>query len=275
MRHLLFWRDCGPRWRLTPLPMKLRALVVDDERPARDELAYLLSTHADLEISEAPSATAALEQMEDNMPDIVFLDIHMPGLDGFHVLQQASALPEPPLFIFVTAYDQYAIRAFEENALDYLLKPVATERLNRSLERARKLLANRQQEEESRRYETLLSRMGQPALPRLAIERSGRICLIPTQQVVLVEADDKRVSALTDDGRHTCHGMPTLGKAEERLAGLPFFRVNRGTLVNLERIHEFSPWFNGKYLLVMNDADHTEVVVSRNRARDFKRQLGV
>ena len=255
--------------------MVLRALIVDDEKPARDELAYLLGEHSDLEVSQADSAARALEAMERDKPDLVLLDIRMPGRDGFDVLREASCLPHVPLFVFVTAFDRYAIAAFEQNAVDYLLKPVSPERLAVSLDRVRRRL------EEGRpglpdALESLLAGMGRGApLARIAVERHGRIGLLPAAAVVLIEADDKGVRALTDQGRLPCHGLPTLTRAEERLVGQPFFRANRAVLVNLERVAELSPWIGGKYLLVMNDADRTEVTVSRNRVRAFKERLGL
>lgn len=255
--------------------MVLRALIVDDEKPARDELAYLLGLHADIETFQADCAAKALLAIETEKPDLVFLDIRMPGQDGFEVLRQAAGLPRAPLFIFVTAYDQYAIAAFEENAVDYLLKPVSSERLAVSLARARRRL------EEGRQglpdvLGSLLAGLGRGGcLARVAVERHGRIALLPAAEVVLIEADDKGVSAVTDQGRLPCHGLSTLTRAEERLAGQPFFRANRAVLVNLERIAELSPWVGGKYLLVMNDPGRTEVTVSRNRAREFKERLGL
>ncbi|MEG6507278.1 LytR/AlgR family response regulator transcription factor [Nitratidesulfovibrio sp. 1201_IL3209] len=270
--------------------MPIRALIVDDERPARDELAYLLSAYPDVEAAEAASAGEALRKLADERFDLVFQDIQMPGHDGFHVMREAQSQAQPgeaaPLFVFVTAFDEHAIRAFEENALDYLLKPVAPARLARCLDRVRGRLATDGARPLQNAVATLLGALGHAKPPnrlamdrlpvdRLAVEHGGRISLIPTRDVVMIEAEEKRIVAVTGEGRLPCHNMNTLARAEERLAGLPFFRVNRAVLVNLERIAEFSPWINGKYHLVMNDADRTEVTVSRNRARDFRARLGV
>ncbi len=260
--------------------MSIHALIVDDEAPARDELAFLLEAHPDVRARQAATAQQALEEMARDPVDLVFQDIQMPGGDGFDILAQAQLLPHPPVFVFVTAFDQHAIRAFEENAADYLLKPVSPDRLAKSLDRVRHIL-DRQHEHDQEAplrltLERLLASAGQNRpLPKLAVEHNGRISLMPLAKVAVVEAEEKRLMAVTDAGRLPCHGMSTLAKACERLAGLPFFQANRAQLVNLERIAEFSPWFGGKYHLVMNDAQHTEVVVSRNRARDFKARLGL
>ncbi|EFL51799.1 two component transcriptional regulator, LytTR family [Solidesulfovibrio fructosivorans JJ]] len=255
--------------------MVLRALIVDDEKPARDELAYLLDAHPDIVATQADCADAALAAIEGDKPDIVLLDIRMPGQDGFEVLRQARDFAQVPLFIFVTAYDEYAIKAFEQNAVDYLLKPVAPERLAESLGRARRRLAAGRGPMAAA-LTSLLEGLGRGTrTARVAVERHGRIALLPTAEVLCLDADDKGIAALTDQGRFPCHGLPTLTKAEERLAGLPFFRANRAVMVNLERIAELSPWVGGKYLIVLDDADRTEVTVSRNRVREFKERLGL
>ena len=254
--------------------MGLRALIVDDEKPARDELVYLLDAHPDVETSQAASAAQALALIASERPDLVFLDIHMPGQDGFSVLAQAQELPQPPLFVFVTAFDQHAIQAFEQNAVDYLLKPVSAERLAVSLERVRRRLVEGKPGL-PQSLEPLLAGLGRQSLARVAVEQHGRIRLLPAREVLCIEAEERGVMALTDQGRLPCHGLPTLTKAEERLAGQAFCRVSRAVMVNLERIAELSPWVGGRYLLVMDDAARTEVAVSRNRVRQFKERLGL
>lgn len=258
--------------------LHLRALIVDDEAPARDELAYLLQAHPDVEASQAATAQEALDAIARGGVDLVFQDIQMPGQDGFAVLEGAQSLEHPPLFVFVTAFDQHAIRAFEENAADYLLKPVAPTRLAKSLERVRRLLSEPPPPRLSDAIERLLSSAGRTALrplTRLAVEQGGRIALIPTAGILIIEADEKRLVAITETERLTCHGLPTLAKASERLAGQSFFQANRAQLVNLERIAEFAPWHSGKYCVTMADPARTEVTVSRNRVREFKEKLGI
>lgn len=253
----------------------LRTLIIDDERPARDELAYLLAAHADIAPREATSVDEALDILAEAPVDLILLDIQMPGRGGFELLREIACHPNPPFVVMVTAFDQHAVRAFEENAVDYLVKPVVPERLARALDRVRRLAADQAQAREGRNVQTLLARLGHPCLPRIAVERGGKICLLATAQVLVLEADDRRVTALTDDGAHVCHGLPTLAKAEERLSGQPFFRASRSVLLNLERIAEFAPWHGGRYIVIMNDPARTEVVVSRSQVREFKLQLGV
>jgi len=256
--------------------MVLRALIVDDEKPARDELLYLLGAHPDVETAEAASAAQALAAIETAPPDLVFLDIHMPGQDGFAVLRQAQSLPRAPLFVFVTAFDQHAIEAFEQNAVDYLLKPVSAGRLAVKPRPGAPPAGRGSQRTCPITLEPLLAGLGRKsALARVAVEQHGRIRLLPAREVVCIEAEEGGVLALTDQGRLPCYGLPTLTRAEERLAGQSFFRVSRAAMVNLERIAELSPWIGGRYLLVMDDKDRTEVTVSRNRVRQFKERLGL
>lgn len=269
--------------------MTIRALIVDDEAPARDELAYLLEDHPDVETAWAANAQEALEHIFTHRPDVVFQDIQMPGQDGFHVLSEVQSMSCPPVFVFVTAFDQHAIRAFEENAADYLLKPVSPDRLAKSLERVRRLLDHLPHEGASSQYgqeggdgqlreavERILCTVGRARpLQRLALEQGGRVSLVPLSRVAMVEAEEKRLVALTDQGRLPCHCLGTLARACERLDGLPFFQANRSQLINLERIAEFAPWFGGKYTVTLNDPERTEVTVSRNRVREFKARLGI
>jgi len=257
--------------------MPIRVLIVDDEPPARDELAYLLSEFGDIEVvAQAGSAREAVEQILGHEPDLVFLDIEMPGGSGFDVVGATLDLETQPLVIFATAFDQYAIRAFEENAVDYLLKPVTEDRLAKSLARAREILAARDSRGEAREnLHRLLAESGPPLFSRIAVERDGRIALLKPEEVVFCATDARRLMIHTGDGAWPCHGICTMDALEQRLGSRSFFRAGRGVLVNMERVRAFSPWFNGKYNLVLDDAEGTELTVSRGRVQDFKDRLGL
>ncbi|GAB7022141.1 LytR/AlgR family response regulator transcription factor [Salidesulfovibrio brasiliensis] len=249
----------------------IRTILVDDEPPAQDELRYLLSAHDDIEIvGTADSATDAVEAIHELRPDLVFLDIEMPGRNGFHVLKAIMGM-DRPLVIFVTAFDEYAIRAFEENAVDYILKPVAKERLAASLDRARKLLTPEVAQDSEQTLRKLLADVGiQPGLKRVSVEDSGRNVLLNPREVVFFTYENRRVYAGTRNGQYPCASDLTLDKLEDRLGGFPFFRANRSQLVNLALVRTYAPWFNGKYVLTMNDRQETEITVSKARVRDFK-----
>jgi len=262
----------------TAMNKPIRCLLVDDEPPAQDELAYLLSNFDDVEVAgTAQSAAQALEEIDRLRPDVVFQDIQMPGATGFNVLEQAMERPDPPLFVFATAYDQYAIRAFEDNAVDYLLKPVSRERLAKCLTRLRCLLRQACSVPSAQpNLEALLRGLGVgPSLVRISVESGGRILLLRHSDVVFIRTDERRMLVHTRDDSFVHHGPCTLDRLEEKLAALSFFRANRGELVNLTQVRDFAPWFNGKYMLTMRDNAATEITVSKARVRPFRDQLGL
>ena len=255
--------------------MKIRCMVVDDEDPARDELVYLLSAFEDVDVvGQADSADKAVEMINQLSPDLVFLDIQMPGKDGFHVVSQISG--KAPCFVFATAYDQYAVKAFEKSAVDYLMKPIAADRLKLTLERVRQRLQESQSPALPGELKTLLELVGHKSeVVRISVEKKGRIHLLNPEEIVFCHYECKRIMVCTQDGSYPIYGIATMDKLEQHLAGGPFFRCHRGTLVNLNHIKEFSPWFNGKYNLTMDDAAQSEINVSRSRVKDFKTRLGI
>ncbi len=261
--------------------MEIRALIVDDEPPARDELAFLLTRFSDVSVvAQAGSAREAVQAIREFEPDVVFLDIEMPGGSGFDVPADILANgEEPPLFVYATAFDQYAIRAFEENAVDYLLKPVTRERLAKSLCRVRSAIEAHAQgtggmmrDELQRLLDTVSAGRG---FTRVPVEHGGRIALLRPEEIAFCSTQERKVVAHTAHGALPCHGPLTMDALEERLSTHCFFRANRGELINLARVRECSPWFNGKYNCVMDDAKGSEVTVSRGRVPAFKERLGL
>ena len=250
----------------------IRTILVDDELPAQDELNYLLSAHADIDVvGTADNAARAVEVIAAKRPDLVFLDIQMPGRDGFAVLKDVMAMEHQPLVVFVTAFDEYAIRAFDENAVDYLLKPVDPKRLADSLDRVRRRLAASENRDSSEVLRRLLAGAGiKPGVTRISVEHSGRNILLSPGEVVYFNYEDRRVHAATRGKIYPCACDTTLDRLEERLVGFPFFRVNRSQLVNLALVRTYAPWFNGKYVLTMRDEAETEITVSKARVRAFK-----
>jgi len=262
--------------------MPIRAVIADDEPPARDELAFLLSQFADVQVvAQAASAREAVAAIRQHAPDVAFLDIQMPGGSGLDVVAEvlAEGPDVPPQFVFATAFDQYAIRAFEANAVDYLLKPIERQRLAKSLARVRGALAAPPAparaatgDEVLRLLEAMAPARG---LTRVAVEQGGRIALLRPEEIVFLSTEERRVVAHTARGALPCHGPVTMEILEERLAAHTFFRANRGVLVNLTRVRGFSPWFNGKYACVMDDTAGSEITVSRGRVTAFKEHLGL
>ena len=265
----------------------IRTVIVDDEPPALDELAYLLSQFPDVELAAAVnSGREAVEVITRERPDVVFLDIEMPGRNGFQILRELMVRGRPPLVVFATAFDEHAIRAFEENTVDYILKPVSLERLGKTLERVRALLAAPRAGDEDRRLESLLAKAGllpahpaQPAQPtsivRIAAEDEGRNVLLTPDEVLYFTCLDRRVLAHTAEHAFPCSHELTLDKLEERLADFNFFRANRSDLINLNFVRSYAPWHGGKYVVTMRHREATEIVLSKSRVRGFKTVLGI
>jgi two-component system LytT family response regulator len=252
----------------------LRVLIVDDEPLARSRTRRMLEHGGDVEVvGEAGSAAEARERIREHTPDLLLLDIQMPGEDGFALL---ASLDKRPAVVFVTAFDHYAVRAFEENACDYLLKPFRVERLNQAIDRARRDLA--QPEELSRRLGELLAGLDRsrvstsPHLERFTVRVGARQLIVKADDVTWFGAEDKLVFAATATDRHYVNF--TLDQLESKLDPRRFARVHRSAIVNLDWAAALKPGFAGTYRLQLKDPTKTEVPVSRARARELKERLG-
>ena len=252
----------------------LRVLIVDDEPLARSRTRRMLEQAGDVEvIGEAGSAAEARDAIRDQSPDLLLLDIQMPGEDGFALL---ASLDKRPAVVFVTAFDHYAVRAFEENACDYLLKPFRPERLNQAIDRARRDLA--QPEELSRRLGELLAGLDRsrvstsPHLERFTVRLGARQLILKAEDVTWFGAEEKLVFAATATDRHYVNF--TLDQLEAKLDPRRFARVHRSAIANLDWAVALKPGFAGTYRLQLKDPARTEVPVSRARARDLKERLG-
>ena len=252
--------------------MPLRVLIVDDETPARQRVRRLLEEVGGAEIvGEAASAAEARERIAASRPDLLLLDIQMPGEDGFALLE---SLDPRPAVVFVTAFDHYAVRAFEENAVDYLLKPFRRERLAAALDRARNDL--RDPEELSRRLQQLLGGLDRsersPHLERLTVRLGVKQLIVKTADVLWFGAEEKLVFAATASDRHYVNF--TLDQLERRLDPARFTRVHRAAIANLDRAVALRQGFAGTWRLQLDDPARTEIPVSRARARTLRERLG-
>ena len=245
--------------------MRLGTLIVDDEAPARERLRRLLCNNSFVElIGEAEDGIKAVELIEEENPDLVLLDIQMPGLDGFGVIR---ALQKPPLIIFVTAYDEYAIKAFEVNALDYLLKPFTRARLERAVERAARELAKRA--DFSAKLDALFNTLGeQPRyLERIAVRKGSRILVINMSDIDWFGAEGGLIFIHSKEEKYISNY--TLEELESRLSPSMFFRAHRSTIVNLTRIKEIIPWFAGSHKIRLTTG--AELDLSRNQAKELRK----
>jgi DNA-binding LytR/AlgR family response regulator len=245
----------------------MRTLIVDDEAPARERLKRLLADLGDVEVvGEAGDGIQAVEMIERQGPDLALLDVQMPGLDGFGVVE---ALEDPPAIIFVTAYDQYAIRAFEVHALDYLLKPFSRERLAKAIHRAREALAEGQ--DLSAQLRPLLEDLAVEGryLTRLAVRDRTCIRVLDADSVDWIGIEDEQVIVHVGDQAYPIRR--TLTELEARLDPSHFFRAHRSAIVNLDRVQEVIPWFKGSHILRLSTG--AEVDLSRAQARALRKIL--
>jgi len=241
-------------------PMPLRVAVIEDEEPARDRLRRLLGRMPNVQlVAEAGDAKSALRILEQQAVDVLLLDIRLPELDGFALLQRLRAeRPSSPYVIFVTAYPDYALQAFQARALDYVLKPVEQKALSEALERARLFI------EAHRRHIP-----SNPATRRLAVPYRNRLILLPEDQVLSVEVQEGLTYLYTRERRYLLRS--SLEQMETRLDPSRFLRISRSAIVRLDGIRELVPWFSGRFKVILEDG--RELIASRERSRYLKRLL--
>ena len=257
----------------------LRTLVVDDEQLARDELCYLLGAVGGVEVvAQAANGLEALKMVEEHSPDMVMLDIQMPGLTGFEVARRLVDNGVDAQLVFVTAFDRHAIEAFELNAVDYLLKPVEAERLGTTVDRVRRrILTDRSAASpaagpgELERLLQLLDRR-QGHREQLAIRVGDRFLLVQSDEIVHISVEDDVITVVTNSLSGTSN-YRTLDELQARLDPAVFWRVHRSHLVNINRIKEIVPWFSRNFMLRMKDAKGTEIPVSRSQTKRLREYL--
>jgi two-component system LytT family response regulator/two-component system response regulator LytT len=277
--------------------MTISALIIDDEQLAREELKYLLDQVGGVEVlAQGTNGIEAVDLIEDHHPDLVFLDVQMPGLDGFAVIQRlldrnrskltSGKEPEPlPQIIFATAYDQYAVRAFDVNAVDYLLKPFDRTRVLQAVERVKRRVAGSStdglgtappESEIESQFGALLrllnrpqgaSRSPQPA--KLIVQAQSRLLLVDQAEICFAAIDEGVIRVVTQalEGHSKCR---TLEELLDLLDPAIFWRAHRGFVVNINHIREVVPWFKSSYQLRMNDKRQTEIPVSRAQTKRLR-----
>lgn len=255
----------------------ISTIVVDDEQLARDELLFLLRDFPDIEIiATAENGLEAVTLIENSEPDLVFLDVEMPGLDGIGVIRRLreknAALP---YFVMATAYENYAVEAFRQEATDYLLKPIEKERLAETIERARRAVA-----EGNRLAEAAMAESANAEAPRNAsqqrakilVRKEGRHYIIDAQEIIFAKIDDGVISVVAA-GVEGETNYATMEELQSSLDADQFWRVHRSWLVNINRIREVIPWFKSTFQLKMDDKRQTEVPVSRVQTKRLRTLL--
>jgi two-component system, LytTR family, response regulator LytT len=265
--------------------MNLTALIIDDEQLAREELKYLLGQVGGVEVvAEGANGIEAVNLIEEYHPDMVFMDVQMPGQDGFAAIErlvehnqarEASGKEAEPLpqIVFATAYDQYAVRAFDVNAVDYLLKPFDRARVEQAVERVRARLAGSPDAQPESRIEALLRLLnrsqGAPQPAKLIVQAQNRLLLIDQAEICFAAIDEGviRVATRNFEGQSKCR---TLEELLDQLDPAIFWRAHRGFVVNINHIREVVPWFKSSYQLRMDDKKQTEIPVSRNQTKRLR-----
>jgi two-component system LytT family response regulator len=244
-----------------------KTLIIDDEQLARQRLKRLLKPYEQLEIiGEAVNGADGLEQIETLRPDLIFLDIEMPVLNGFEML---ARLDNPPKVVFTTAYDQYAIKAFEEDSIDYLLKPVEVERLEKTIKR----LDSQQQASNPLPLEALMKQLlVKKDLKTLTVKIGDRILLIKLADILFIDAEDKYVFLHTADGKKHLTDF-TISSLEDKLPE-QFTRIHRGTMINTDHIKEIRKGFNGALIFLMNHSD-IKLTSSRSNGEALRERFGI
>ena len=250
----------------------IRAIIVDDEDLARDEMRFLLEGQEIELVGEASSGTEAIELVEREKPDLMFLDIQMPEMNGFQVLNRLLETGDVPLIIFATAYDQYAIKAFEHNALDYLLKPIDKERLSGALARVRKALPKRGEYAERLRKLAESINVKTPFLSRIVIQKEKDVGLVEVEKVAMMSREGGSIKVYTSEGSFKTN-YRDLDELETQLDPRLFLRLGADHILNLERISEIIPWSGGKYLVILDDSGKTEFQLTRSQATLLKNKV--
>ena len=251
----------------------LTAVVADDEQHARDELCFLLGKIDGIDVvGEASDGVAALDAIAKHRPDVAFLDVQMPGLTGFEVARRLMEHGTGPSVIFVTAFDQRAIEAFEVNAVDYVLKPVDQGRLETAVTRARKRRG--QSEPLAGQLDRLVRMMSgqKDRRDQVAVKVNDRFVLVKADEIIHASLVEDSINIVTNQVSGTSNDR-TLEELHARLDPEVFWRVHRSHLVNINKVKEIVPWFSRNYILRMTDAKATEIPVSRSQTRRLREYL--
>jgi two-component system LytT family response regulator len=252
--------------------MKIRALIVDDEPLGRRGVLRFLRSDPEIEVvAQCSDGQAAVDAILARNPDLVFLDIQMPEMDGFEVVRRVGP-QNMPVTIFVTAYDRYAVRAFDANAIDYLLKPVGQARFERALARAKERIAESSNEDVAARIVATLKQIKRQDkyLDRLPVSENGRILFVKTKEIDWIEANGNY--ARLHVGARTHEIRETLNSLERKLDPRDFLRIHRSTVVNVHLIKEIQPWFHGYHLVLLQNGQ--ELRMSRYQ-NDIAKRLGL
>lgn len=256
--------------------MAISTIIVDDEQLSREELSYLLKSLGDIEVvAQGTNGVEAIQLIREHNPELVFLDVQMPGLDGFQVIKKLVDKKHPlPQIVFATAFDQYAVRAFEVNAVDYLLKPFDKKRVAQSVEKARRKISGPTSTDRLESLINLLEQQQKPQQQKVLLRSAGRLILVDQKDICFATIDEGVITVATSsmEGHSNCR---TLEELLESLDPNLFWRAHRSHVVNINRIKEVLPWFKSSYQLRMDDRKHSELPVSRAQTKRLRELFGL
>jgi two-component system LytT family response regulator/two-component system response regulator LytT len=251
--------------------MSISAVIVDDEQLARDELAYLLKEVGVDVVAQGKNGVEAVNLIKDLSPDLVFLDVQMPGLDGFGVIKKLLDRKVPmPQIVFATAFDQYAVKAFEVNAIDYLLKPFDKKRVLQAVDKVRKKLeSSASPSDQIGTLVKMLEQQQRPQAAKVLLKSAGRLFLVDQKDICYASIEDGIISVVATnmEGQSNCR---TLEELLDSLDPNMFWRAHRSYLVNINRIKEVVPWFKSSYQIRMDDKKQAEIPVSRAQTKRLR-----
>ncbi len=253
--------------------MSINTIIIDDEKPARDELAFLLKGFPEINlIGQGKNGLDAVNLIKEHAPDLVFLDVQMPGLDGFGVLKKlVERKLKVPHVVFATAFDHYAVQAFDVNAVDYVLKPFDKARIAKAIQRARREIET--QVSPTERLEQLVSQLGaakQPSSPsKILVKSQQRLLLVDAEDLIFASIEGGLISVVAKDVEGSSN-YRTLEELFDALQSESFWRSHRSYLVNIHHIKEVVPWFKSSFMLKMNDKKQSEIPVSRQQTKRLR-----
>lgn len=248
---------------------KLRAIIIEDEEPARDLMRAYLKPHENIDlIAECENGFSGIKAITENHPDLIFLDIQMPKLTGFEMLELLDEIPE---IIFTTAYDQFAIRAFELNAVDYLMKPFSKERFDQALQKVVERLKSKS--ETSQKIEKLKEKIREESgtAESIFVKTGSHIDVVPVDDIFYIEAQDDYIELHTPNGKFLKN--ETMSSMEQRLPAEQFLRVHRSSIINTRQIEKLEKYGKESFVVILKDK--TRIVVSKSRVKTLKEQLGI
>lgn len=247
----------------------IKCIIVDDEKPARDEIAYLIDQHQGFDIVDTFESGLSMFENYDDDVDVLFIDINMPIMNGIEAVEQLRALESEVHVVFITAYDDYAVKAFELNAVDYLLKPVSEDRMIACLERIRENLGDKKY---NQKLEKLLAQFEKQKKDHLCFHKMGKIVPVKLDEIIYVKAENKGTVVETRKGAFVSN--TSLQEFERKLFDESFFRCHRSYLINLSFIVHIEPWFNRTYQVELEGVD-TKIPISRNYVQNFKDLMNI